>query len=776
MNDSTTKNVLLEHHVAHLRTSGLTDETIEAAGLYSVTDPGAAIRVLNWKPGAKTPVPAIAFDYGKGYVRLRPDNPRKSKEGKGIKYEAPKDHPSRIYIPERLNPSIRDLTVAVWMLEGEKKTLLHNQAGFAAVGAPGVWQFNDAPIYQAEKKLQLHANLNGIVTPGRQVIILFDRDIDTNEQIVKAAARAVRLFTEAGAIVSIAYLPYDAKSKGCDDYYGELGSNVQEYRQKLESTVRPVEPNRLIGWLVENAPGWSVEQRDHEVQRALMLLTRMVDENDFNAWLAALSSALNIPEARLHALRSIPNENGWAIRAIKPGKPDLEYVFDDGSTLPAGIKIPRDGWLASNSGAYLAQVLLSDLGAPVACRDGGLVIYREGAFSSLAEDELHALILSWDGRSMGDQKKLRIGSRTIKDVISCFKASLTHASTGFFGAAPLGVAFRNAFIQLVDGELVRVEHSPANRALRRIDADAEPNATCPLFERFLHEVLKPQGDIQDLEERVEALWQWLGIALLGLATKFGKALLLYGPGGTGKSTLLEIISALWPADLRANFSIQALEDEYDRARLAGKQINICGELPAANAKHVDMVKAIITGRDDIEARHPYERGFSFRPTAAHVFAANSLPAVGDRSMAFFDRFIVLRMENRFRGTEQENRDLAKVIIETELGSIAFKAMQAATRAITANRITEPRSSVTAIEEWKRVSDSVRAWFEECCEHSSGPEGVKGSDVYSYFRHWCEKYGYPQMSNGEFGSRLKFMGVGFKRTSGANMWSIAVNKF
>jgi P4 family phage/plasmid primase-like protien len=775
MDHDTSGKVLLPTHIEHLRTSGLTDETIETAGLYSVTDPGEGNQILNWKRGAKAPVPAIAFPYGKDYVRLRPDNPRKDREGKAIKYEAPKDHPSRIYIPERVNPSIRDLSVAVWMLEGEKKTLLHNQAGFAAVGAPGVWQFNDARIYREERKLELHADLNGIVTPGRQVIILFDRDIDTNEQIVKAAARIARLFTKAGAIVLIAYIPHDAQSKGCDDYFVELGSDVQEYRQRLQSTARPVDRNRLIGWLVENAPSWSAEQRDHEVRRALMLMARLLEPDEFTTWLPALSSRLNISEARLHALRGVLSENGWAIRAIKPGAPEREYVFDDAGTLPAGIEIPKDGWLASNSGAYLAQILIYEVGAPVAYSDGKPVIYRDGAFSDLNEDELHARIIGWDRRPIGEREKLHVGSRTIKDVISCFKDSLRHPSNQFFELAPLGIAFRNLFVQLVDGELVAVDHSPANRALRKIDGGADPNAACPAFDRFLHEVLTPQGGIQDQEEKIEAFWQWLGIALLGLATKYGKALILYGPGGTGKSTLLEIISVLWPAALRANFSIHALEDKFDRARLAGKQINICGELPAATAKSVEMVKAIITGRDDIEARHPYERGFSFRPKAAHVFAANNLPAVGDPSLAFYDRFIVLRMENRFRGTDQENRDLAKAIIQTELGSIGFKAMQAATRALAANRIVEPRSSTAAIEEWKGISDSVRAWFEECCEHSPVSEGVKGSEAYSYFRHWCETNGYSQISNGEFAGRLKAMGVSFKKTNEANIWHMAVNK-
>jgi P4 family phage/plasmid primase-like protien len=567
----------------------------------------------------------------------------------------------------------------------------------------------------------------------------------------------------------IAYIPHDAKSKGCDDYFIELGSNDQEYRQRLESTVRPVEPNRLIGWLVENAPGWSTEQRDHEVRRALMLMARMLTPDEFTAWLPALSSAVNIPEVRLHALRSMPNENGWAIRAVKPGKPDLEYVFDDDSTLPAGIKPLWGGRLTSSSGAYLAKCLLYELGAPVLWNDGRLLIYRDGVFSPLSKESVRAFIMAWDGRPIGEKRHLKVSKTTIDNVYSCLIDLLRHASADFFSQVLHGVAFKNGYVQLVDGALVLRSQSPVNRALCRIDADADPDAACSLFDEFLYGVLKPTGDMQDHEERIEALWQWLGLALLGMATKFGKALLLYGPGGTGKSTLLGIISALWPDELRSSFSFHALEDKFDRARLAGMHINVCGELPAANAKSVDMAKAIITGRDDIEARHPYESGFSFLPKTAHVFAANTLPIVCDSSMAFFERFTVLCMENRFRGTEQENRDLAETIIKRELGAIAYKAMKAATEAIAANRITEPPSSAAAIEEWKSLSDPVRVWFAECCEVSDDWTG--GRDAYLSFRVWCELNGYQKPSNGVFARSLIALGVKWKKTKSGNWWGM-----
>src|SRR5262249_19592738 len=92
---------LLQHHRDHLRTSGLSDETIAAAGIFSVTEGDEAGRLLGWSGPA--PVPAIVFPYFDKYGDkvmniLRPETPRQN-EGKLVKYESPIGVPPRLYFP-----------------------------------------------------------------------------------------------------------------------------------------------------------------------------------------------------------------------------------------------------------------------------------------------------------------------------------------------------------------------------------------------------------------------------------------------------------------------------------------------------------------------------------------------------------------------------------------------------------------------------------------------------------------------------------------------------
>src|SRR5260370_42400953 len=94
---------LLPGHREHLHKSGLTDETIAAAGVYSIVDPTEAARLLNWE-GDKAPAPAIAFPiFGiNGEIVqtvLRPDSSRVRENGSVAKYEQPLGGHHPVYFP-----------------------------------------------------------------------------------------------------------------------------------------------------------------------------------------------------------------------------------------------------------------------------------------------------------------------------------------------------------------------------------------------------------------------------------------------------------------------------------------------------------------------------------------------------------------------------------------------------------------------------------------------------------------------------------------------------
>lgn len=213
-------NTLLDHHRRELHASGLTDETIEAASIYTETNYAMLQAKVGWKrPWPPKMGPAMVFPYlhpdGKptGFEELKPQGPRNDAKGKPIKYEWPRETMRRIYYP----PGIADALAALERLvitEGAKKALAGMQAGFATLGLPGVWGFCQ------KGKATLPPGFEAINWKGRPVIIAFDSDVETNPSVKQAESRLAGILKRRGAIVKVARLPSgpNGEKVGLDDF------------------------------------------------------------------------------------------------------------------------------------------------------------------------------------------------------------------------------------------------------------------------------------------------------------------------------------------------------------------------------------------------------------------------------------------------------------------------------------------------------------------------------------------------------------------------------
>jgi putative DNA primase/helicase len=225
---------LLPSHREHLHKSGLTDETIAAAGVYSIVDPTEAARLLNWE-GDNGPAPAIAlpvFGINGEIVQtvLRPDSPRVRENGSVAKYEQPLGEHHRVYFPPLIaRDRLLDATVPIYWTEGIKKALAIVQAGRLALSMQGVTVWHDSEHRRANKgrpdEWHLHPDLQRIPLRGRIVCIAFDGgDTSQNPQVILAETRVARMLLDAGADTRLIRVPFvEGGSKvGIDDYLAGL--------------------------------------------------------------------------------------------------------------------------------------------------------------------------------------------------------------------------------------------------------------------------------------------------------------------------------------------------------------------------------------------------------------------------------------------------------------------------------------------------------------------------------------------------------------------------
>ncbi len=249
---------LSDEHRKHLRTSCLTDETIQLAGLYTETDRTKVARLLRQTSYPKSRGHVIVFPvFLPGATepethRIKPDKPKLDKDGDPIKYDQPSNKnggPGAIvYFPPRSRADrLRSDAPLVWT-EGEKKGLLLDACGFAVVAPAGVscWGREDSGLHPWV--------VEHVTIAGRDHLLAFDGDVKTNKNVETQLRKLAHALLAAGArSVRMVPLPGDdgiddiahARFKEALDAGGteaEAFAAAEARVRELVAVTAPVEP------------------------------------------------------------------------------------------------------------------------------------------------------------------------------------------------------------------------------------------------------------------------------------------------------------------------------------------------------------------------------------------------------------------------------------------------------------------------------------------------------------------------------------------------------
>lgn len=215
----------------------------------------------------------------------------------------------------------------------------------------------------------------------------------------------------------------------------------------------------------------------------------------------------------------------------------------------------------------------------------------------------------------------------------------------------------------------------------------DPTATCPNFDAWLASTL-PDPALQ------RAAVMLMGLCLVP-DTSYNVAFFLSGEGGTGKSTFLDILSALMTPDNTCRVPLLKFEEKFSIWPLAESLVNIVGEMPTDDPQgrlryiEGDFKDSISGGMLTIERKG--KDVYMARCTARHIFATNSLPIFFDKSEGIWDRLVILPFERRFRNTTEEVRDIKSTIVPAELPGIFNRALAGLADLRQSTRFPEPEA-------------------------------------------------------------------------------------
>ncbi len=356
----------------------------------------------------------------------------------------------------------------------------------------------------------------------------------------------------------------------------------------------------------------------------------------------------------------------------------------------------------------------------------------------------------------GDKPKpLKVSAGVVSGVVTLAHDQLYQED--FFGDAPPGLTFSNGFVTVASGKTRLSAHSPAHKARFRYPFDYDQNATPKKFLQFLEQVFHNDSDAGD---KVKLLQEYVGTALVGQCTKYQRILIMLGSGSNGKSVFQKVAEATLPAGSVCAIAPQAFGQDYRRALLAGKLLNIVPELPAADILDSENFKAIIAG-DPVTARQIFKAPFTFRPVAGHLCSANRLPVpTDDQSHGFWRRMIVLGF-NRSFGPSEQNPTLADELIREELSAIVSWFIGGAQRVQLQGGYTIPVSHQAALDQWRHDADPVRTFVEQKCDRvPTGSEVpiIPSRLIYAAYRRWCQDNGHRPLAINRFGQRMKDIGI------------------
>ena len=361
---------LAPEHLADLKNSGLTAETIEEAGIYSVP-PSDINKVIGWNMPIRS---LLAFPYPKcdHFTRYKLFPHFTPKDGRSMRYFQPKGSGPHLYFPPRFDHSSDNIRIT----EGEKKALKGTQDGLNVLGLGGIWNF---AVKNAAGMPHLIEEFRLVEWKGKKVELIPDSDFFQNEFIKRAVFRLGELLEAQGAIVNIACFYYpNAKKIGLDDFLVKNGSRAffdlpvtrrfnlshnvfnkvrktEKKTEQLDSTTKESQSKKLVN-LIDKL---NVQLFHDEKKSPYAVLsngsTRMiccVRSREFRAWCArqfwrtesqvpsadAFNSALNVIEGmalydgKQHVLN---NRVAWQENAI---------WYDLTNEKWQAVKITNKGW------------------------------------------------------------------------------------------------------------------------------------------------------------------------------------------------------------------------------------------------------------------------------------------------------------------------------------------------------------------------------------------------------------------------------------------------
>lgn len=301
-----------------------------------------------------------------------------------------------------------------------------------------------------------------------------------------------------------------------------------------------------------------------------------------------------------------------------------------------------------------------------------------------------------------------------------------------FAPAPGLVNFTNGTLDTATGTLRA--HQRDDDLIYCLPYAYEPAASWPTIRAFLAATIPDPLDQQAYAAHV-------GLALRR-DTRLHKAVLLYGPPRSGKSTLLQLANLLAGNDAAANAGPELFDRETEglrsRASWNGRRLVTLEELPTEALRSEELVKAMTAHGGVAQRRLHRHEELSNQWSPKLLMATNEPPRYADRTGALTERLLYLHCPNHRPEDQRDIHLLDK--LSAELGGFAAHCLTMAHAVLASGRYPESDTARALRTEIETSGDPIKLFvYDECTLDPTAYTPTE--DLYRAYRAFCEKNGH-----------------------------------
>lgn len=318
-----------------------------------------------------------------------------------------------------------------------------------------------------------------------------------------------------------------------------------------------------------------------------------------------------------------------------------------------------------------------------------------------------------------------------------------------------------------------VPHDEKFETITSIDIDYDPDAKCPLFEKFLEDVLPDENVRQTVQEIFGSIF------IDRSKIKYEYIAMMLGTGSNGKSVLFEVIEDVLGKNNISNFSIYDLTEhpnsDYKIAYANGKMLNYCSDMDKKDISG-GKFKALVSG-ESIPARFPNEKPFMADMLPVLIANLNSMPITSDNTNGDFRRKVVIPFNRTFT-KEEADKELPSKIKKERVGVLNWiiegtKRMRKNKGNLTWSDVIDNANIQARID-----GNSTLSFLRESNINPKDAGGTKEivllSEVFTKYKDYCNMNNFKACSLNKFSAALRGEGFEYNRQSTGYYISYYIN--